>query len=344
MDYAYDKSKVKAYNVPAQAIEERESSGLDLLSIIGDIAKNYITYSDDRLGTLSTSTPMLPTDTEIFGHTLNAQWEISDTVTLRSITAYRELDDKSYVDFSSGSTEEFRINFGAATIGANAGEDRLDLPANRPHLEQEQWTQEFQLLGSLGDSVDYMAGLYYFYEEGEEQADLRHVFSAFPFAGGRIYNIGAEYNRIENDALAFFTQLTWTPNILDERLHLTLGWRHSEDTREAQREVTERNVVDQDTFVSVLTDSSFVADTDNDFDDDSITLVAEYDLSDDLNLYAKYSEAYKSGGFNIRDPEEAGFNDGFDEEKLKSGEVGVKGEALDRRVRFSAVLFPPAVR
>ena len=339
LDYSYDKSHVKYFNLPAQAITERESSGLDLLSIIGDIARDYIDYSTDRFSTLRAGTPLLPTDTEISGHTLNVEWEINDNLIFRSITAYRELDDKSYLDFSSGSSPEFRINFGEAVIGENAGADRLDIPNVRPHLEQDQFSQEFQLLGSIGESIEYIVGLYYFEEKAEEDMPQRHIFSAFPFGGGTIYNYGAEFNSIENEALALFTQATWTPDILDRKLHLTLGWRHSEDSRESVRRVEDDVVTDLGTSVFPLTTSRFAAQADNDFDDDSFTFIVEYDWSDELNVYAKYAEAYKSGGFNIRDPEEEAFSDGFDEEKLRSTEIGFKGEMLDRRVRFNFAAF-----
>ena len=58
-----------------------------------------------------------------------------------------------------------------------------------------------------------------------------------------------------------------------------------------------------------------------------------------MNIYGKYSGAYKSGGFNTRDPDEQGFSDGFDEEKLNAFEFGVKGEALDHKLRFSSAVF-----
>ncbi|MDX1735178.1 MAG: TonB-dependent receptor, partial [Halioglobus sp.] len=291
-------------------------------------------------GKLSTTVPLLPTDTGIDGHTLNVEWAVNDSTTLRSITAWRELQDKSYLDFSSGSAEGFRIDFNAAVIGANAGAQRLDLPASRPDLQQEQFSQEFQLLGDIGQSLQYMTGIYYFREEAEESMmPTRHIFSAAPFAGGTIYNIGTEYNEIDNDAWAFFSQMTWTPDILDRRLHLTLGWRHSEDSRDAVRRVTDQTVLDLDTAVSdVLPPSVFAVDTGDDYSDDSFTFIAEFDWTEDLNVYAKLAEAYKSGGFNIRDPDEEGFADGFEEEKLRAVEVGFKGDLL-RMLRFNAALF-----
>jgi len=340
MDYAYDSSEIESYNYTAQGVLPRESGG-GLLAIVGDIAQNYIDYANNRINSLATSVELLPTDTKIDGHTLNIEWTINDTLSLRSISAYRELDDKSYLDFSSGSSIDFRIDYNAAVIGANAGDKRIELGAVRPHLEHEQWSQEFQLLGNIGDSFDYILGAYYFYEDADEvSGPMRHIFNVYPVAGDAyLYNIGSEFNSIENDAYAFFTQATWTPPILEERLHLTAGWRHSQDSREASRIVTDFVLQDTNTDVSIVTESYFDVDTDDDFDDDSFTFIAEYDLGETLNTYAKYAGAYKSGGYNIRDPEEQGFSDGFAEEKLDSYEIGLKGSLFDHMLRFSSAVF-----
>jgi len=340
LDYGYDNSKIRYFNYTAQAVVPREA-GDGLLAVIGTIAEQYIRYGDNRFSELATSVPLLPTDTTIDGHTLNADWEINDRMTLRSITAWRELHDKSYVDFASGASEEFRIDFNSAVVGANAGDQRLDMPVVRPDLKQEQFSQEFQLLGTLNDSIEYQAGLYYFWEQAKEDAQpLHHIFDAYPFAGGTIYRLSSEYNEIENSAVAAFTQFTWTPDVLEKRLHLTLGGRYSSDSREAKRDVINATVLDLDTSVgNVIPPEVFTANPDHDFDDTSFTFISEYDVAERFNVYGKLSEAYKSGGYNIRDSEEAGFNAGFKEEKLRAAELGFKGEAWDRRVRLSTALF-----
>ena len=339
IDYSYDWSQITSFNEAAQAVVPRQS-GDGLLSIVGDIAQQYIRYDNERIDSLATTTPLLPTDTHIDGHTVNIDWALNGSLTVRSTTAWREVSDKSYVDFASGAAEGFRIDFNSAVIGANAGDARRDLPAVRPALAQEQFSQELQLVGNFGDSVEYLAGIYYFYEKAQENINpTRHIFSAFPFSGGTIYNLGTEYNEIDNDALAIFSQFTWSPGILDRRLHLTLGWRHSEDSRKAVREVTDEVIVDQDTFIVDLISSQFAANTGDDYSDDSFTFITEYDWTQSINVYAKFAEAYKSGGFNIRDPEEEGFSNGFDEEKLRALEAGFKGELLDRTLRINAAVF-----
>ncbi|HCS28520.1 MAG TPA: TonB-dependent receptor, partial [Spongiibacteraceae bacterium] len=92
---------------------------------------------------------------------------------------------------------------------------------------------------------------------------------------------------------------------------------------------------------------------DKDFSDDSFTFTAEFDLTDDINIYAKSVEAYKSGGFNTRDPQRDGnqgpasdgvdygfgFAEGFESEKVQSYEIGIKSELMDRRLRVNADVF-----
>jgi iron complex outermembrane receptor protein len=341
LDYGFDDSRIKYYNYTAQAVIPRASSSADLQSIIGAIVEPYIDYSNNRFSSLATTVPLEPTDTHIKGHTLNANWTINDQMSLRSITAWRELHDKTYTDFASGSAEGFRIDFNDVVIAPEGGEDRLDLHLTRPNLKQEQFSQEFQLLGNVGDSIEYLTGLYYFWEEADEDVEpIHHLFSASPFGGGTIYRLSGERNKIENDTYAFFAQGTWTPDILEQRLHLTLGGRTSKDSREAKRKVTDWTVIGTDTSLStLLPPDSFDANPDRDFDDTSFTAIVQYDLQESINVYAKYAGAYKSGGFNIRDPEEKAFSDGFDEERLNAFEIGLKGEILDRRLRFSTVAF-----
>jgi iron complex outermembrane receptor protein len=99
-------------------------------------------------------------------------------------------------------------------------------------------------------------------------------------------------------------------------------------------------VLDRNTsVVNVLPPAVFSANPDHDFDDASFTFISEYDVEQHFNIYLKYAGAYKSGGFNIRDPDEEGFSNGFKEEKLNAAELGFKGEALNRRLRVNSAIF-----
>ena len=117
------------------------------------------------------------------------------------------------------------------------------------------------------------------------------------------------------------------------RLHLTLGVRQSWDEREATlaRETQVAN--------GPITPVPGVGDGRREFEDFSPSFVAAYDLTDDVNLYAKAVKGYKSGGFNVRASSIDRFNEGFDSETLWSYELGIKSEWLDDRLRLNVAGF-----
>ena len=167
-------------------------------------------------------------------------------------------------------------------------------------------------------------------------------------------------------------------------MSLTFGARHSRDKRFASKDINDRvygysnglrfdvtnNAADcslgatsaiclaiaNSGLITVNPNKVFTSERSRDFKDDSFAFTFEYDITDDINTYFKIIEAYKSGGFNTRDPHQnaadeaanvddptaiygLGFEDGFAEEKVLSYEWGVKSELLDRRLRVNANVF-----
>ena len=66
------------------------------------------------------------------------------------------------------------------------------------------------------------------------------------------------------------------------------------------------------------------------FSDVSPRFVAQYDVNEDVHLYASASRGYKAGGFNSTE-----VNSFFAPEKVWNFEGGFKSELFDRRVRFN---------
>ena len=272
-----------------------------------------IPVSSDRLNGLTTQDKMRPSDTSVDGHalTITREWE---STTLKSITAYRDMDYWEFANLESGSSSDLLFLNGNGAI---------ELAGQRNHLDQDQLSQEFQLLGNLNSSLDYVVGLYYFHEEAtRDAAQQSRVIVPQP---NQITNFD-----IENDSWAVFGQTNWTPDILDSRLTLTAGIRYTEDDREAGAVF----VFDPDP-----NSRSFTSDPDNDFDNISYTLVANFAVTDDINTYAKLATGYKSGGYNIRASNEASYSQGFDEEEITTWELGIKSELWDRRLRLNAAAY-----
>ena len=341
LDYAWDRTRLESFNYTPQAVVPREPDGSPADEVILS-SRRFVPYGDDRFSRLDTSVALLPNDTDIEGHALILAWMLPG-VTLKSISGWRELSDLSYVDFASGASGEYRVDFQQIAIGVDSGTPQT-FETVRTSLSQDQFSQELQAFGSLSPRLDYVAGLYYFRETARENWFPLHHISSFPSLAtddqADIVTVRGEDNDIENEAVAIYGQLSWNPDVLESRLQFSLGWRRSEDERSVNRRFRQDNYLDfGDTVLGPLEPTDFTAGGSRNFDDDSYSFIVEYDWNDDIHLYGKYVEAYKSGGFNIRDPDPAYFSRGFGAEKNHTVELGFKGEVLQRRVRFNSALF-----
>lgn len=259
-----------------------------------------------------------PNEVVAEGHTLTATWELAPALTLKSITAYRELENYTNQSYF----------FSGNGVTSNASDHIYDTTIDST---QDQFSQELQLLGdALDGRLQYIAGLYYFRETGDSYDTTTLYYH--PGSGTALTPpVFQERNgSIENKAYAVFGQATYTPSILEERLHVTLGARWSKD---------ERNATLENYVFGFLNPTSPQGDAENDFTDFSPSLVVGYDISDTINAYAKVVQGYKTGGFNVRASSSAAFARGFDPEELMSYEVGVKSEMLDNRLRLNAAVF-----
>ena len=366
LDYAYDRSELDYYNTSYQAVTP-PLGDKGQAEPIKEHASEQTVYSSRRLDNMATGAPLEESNTEITGHALTFTAGF-DGGEFKYIGAYRELRDASYADLGGGAgSTEFRLDTHQYQGQATDGELT---PLVKPLVTQRQRSHELQVSGDAWESrLEYLAGAYYFKERAiEDNSPLHHQLSADARVPGvpfrvHVVNLLSQHYEIENEAMAFFGQATWTPNVLEDRLHLTFGARHSRDKRTAIKNQTDLNIAE---LYGLALDLPWGTIDQSDpgrqfddvraskkFDDNSFSFVAEYDLTDSINVYGKINEAYKSGGFNTRDPQRDGnqgaasdgvnygfgFVDGFDEEKVRSMELGIKSELMDRRLRINADIF-----
>ncbi|WP_373087270.1 TonB-dependent receptor [Zhongshania sp.] len=409
LDYAYDNSDYEYYNYMYQSIRPGvQNKGQ--AEPVREYAVTQSKHSENRFNDMATARPLETSATKIEGHSLIITKTL-ENAQLKYIGAYRELYDAAYADLGGGiGSENYRTDSHAycgPAVQAQTGEDCLPLVV--PQINQEQFSHEFQFSGSaLNGSIDYITGAYYFEEEAtENNSPLHHQFSSeisdgvipIPALGAalgsvlldsgdvHLVNMLSQRYDIKNTAIAAYGQFTWTPRMLDKRMHLTFGARYSQDEREALKNQTDKTYVEirsldmaidmenLGTLAPILEQGGFLVPGDRafnnvqaqkDFDDSSFSFIAEFDVTDDINIYGKFVQAYKSGGFNTRDPQRGatgeapgtpgkgddtatpapdgnvygfGFADGFDEEHVASIELGIKSELLDRRLRVNANVF-----
>ncbi len=186
--------------------------------------------------------PLKPSETEVQGHSLTLNWDIHPDHSLRYLGSYRKTDETTSTNYG-----------GMFLVG-------LVVDAE---IEQKQQSHELQAIGSLLDGqVDYVAGVYYFKEDVDEfnqgfgslaVLDQNGDFfgpvlpyNLFPL-GGALYPLD-DARVVAGDARsrAVFTQLTWRPPAMEDRLSATLGMRYTRDRKNATRTLFDSAPDDKD--------------------------------------------------------------------------------------------------
>jgi iron complex outermembrane receptor protein len=300
--YSYDKSQIDdtpgliVYSPSFPAMAKRPTSGSPF---VRDLHANDVTSQ---------------------GHHVIASWEVNDSLTVKSITGYRKLDNYTNQNYLTDAL-------------TGTGNPLATLFAGKPVFvtefdsQQHQFSEELQAAGDALDSrLEYVAGLYYF----SEKADSYDTTSS-------IQGFDERWVSIDNSAYAAFGQATYTP-AFDDALHVTLGLRYSRDNREATLETLHANPNGTTPTTYKGGPNPFSDKGDKSFDNVSPSLIVAYDLDTDINVYGKVTEGYKTGGYNVRAPQ-LRFADGFDQENLTSYELGLNSQWWDNRVRLNGAVF-----
>ncbi|MFZ8974359.1 MAG: TonB-dependent receptor [Pseudomonadales bacterium] len=291
-------------------------------------------YDDRYIGADGSNEGTAPafSETDLFGASVNLQYAFNDSITLKSITALRELDSEFARD---GDHSPQRIS------------------QFYDDLQQDQFSQEFQLLGSH-QQVNWIVGLYYFSEDGSNENILDFTVSNFRSGGA-----------FDNEAWAAFAQMTYD---LTDQLQLSIGGRYTEEEKSFRP--------DQIIFTNYFAGISQIVPPGNplaaldapflqagerilpfiekqiNIDEFTPMMNLAFNPNDDIMLYFSYSEGFKSGGFTQRvfPPVVAGFTappgtpdidliPTFAPEFVEVLELGFKTSLLDNTVRINGALF-----
>ena len=250
-------------------------------------------------------------ENDIYGVSFTVNYEIP-WGDFKSITAYRDMDSQFQRDSDHSPFNVF------ATINDQ---------------EQDQFSQEFQLVGdSFQNTLHWVSGLYYFTEEATELTQVI-LPNANPASGTLIR--GIFNNEVENSNWAVYGEATYD---FTERLHLTLGARYTDETKEY---ITNQVFVPNATLTPVLVTLVDDPGSSSDFTETTSRATLSYDIGDQLMTYATYSEGFKSGGFNPRYLAPAPNLKAipFDPEYVTSYEVGFKFINDSNTLRVNGALF-----
>lgn len=240
---------------------------------------------------------------ESTGHAITFSYDFGN-VEFKSITAYREMsfDDKNDYDGAD-------VPVGAA-IGFYS----------ERHADQEQLSQEFQLIGST-DKLDYVAGLFFFQEEVDVINPLV-ITTSSPVTIPRNNRYGGE-----STSYALYGQSDYH---FTEQWTATLGARVTKEEKDAY--VKHPNDV-------VVGGANYEANSSDEWTNFSPMAVITHTSEEGTTAYFKISEGWKAGGFNAEAPSEAYAKQSFDEETVRSYELGLKARLMQERMQLNFAMF-----
>ena len=287
--------------------------------------------------------PFLDQETDMLS--LQVDWDISNALSLTSVTSHVTLDHTEMDDYS----------FGAGVYGG--------LHVN----EYEHTSQEFRLTSDLEGAINFQAGL--FLQEIEQRFEAHQYaanlavtpnilgpalgfFGNFdlsnPLIGpdpvtGNMYDYRKDHF-LDTDVLSASMAIYLDIN---EKTELSVGARYTEEEKEGY-------IIFQN-FHSAAAALGFAAPPLVDgieFEDSNLSpeIAVNYYITDDTSIYVAYKKAFKSGGIdnsalptaslNVDSPAFKGFDALiYDSEEVDGFEIGLKSNLLNNSMRINATYY-----
>ena len=225
-----------------------------------------------------------------FGASMNFAFDLSDALTLKSITSYRDTE---------------------WTGARDADNTPLTILHTEYNVSGDQFSQELQFTYET-DPVVGVVGLYYFEQTSD---DIATIYLNPPPPG---VQLDSDNNEVDNSSWAAFTQ--WTFKFAD-RFAFTAGGRYTEDDKGSypdQFDYATPNIKQvpvqwyRETFNSFTPSASF-----------------SVDWTDNAMTYLSYSEGFKGGGWNshfnaVLTPAQQAALQMFEQEEAQTIELGAK--------------------
>ena len=258
-------------------------------------------------------------DQSIWGVSATAEWE-GEHLTLRSITGYRELDIDHAAD---GDGSPLALN----TVVAET-------------TDQDQFSQEFQLLGTTADGrLDWLAGAFYFEETATNAIAQALTFTeagqivpapppnppmvidCFDASAPPLFGCPARPTLVSSLDVTNYAVFAHASFALTDQVSVSAGLRYSDEEKDFTGADANGAPLDLSDSWDALTPS----------------LTLEWAPSETLFFYASYSEGFKSGTFNNgNDPAQPR---SVTPEEVEAYEVGARASWLDGDLTLSLAAF-----
>jgi iron complex outermembrane receptor protein len=305
-DYTHDKSNERGGHrlIPGQL------SGAPVLNDVFDTRGGLVSPTQD---------------VKAWGTSLFIEGELNDTLTVRSITAYRKDDSATPIDFDALPAAD------------------LDVPG---FYRNRQTSQEVQLLINSG-RFNGLIGAYYLNAKALTQFDVR----LFTTVAGLTAFTSAD---VSTDTLAAFADFTYD---FTDQFSLSVGGRYTWDERSAT--ILRQNYLGGGSPVFGGAGVAFGAPGTNfrgksTFKKFTPRASLSFKPAEGHNLYISFSQGFKGGGFDprgagvnapdlngngIREDSEVAAFLSFKPEKVNSYEVGYKAALMDRKLNVAFAAF-----
>lgn len=248
-------------------------------------------------------------DLDTSGTSATGIWNLTDSVSIKSITSYRELEYDSGIDLDA---------------------TRLRILDVFYKLDQHQFSQELQFSYTPKSKLKGVAGLYYFKEKnnGFDGIDLTDLI-----AGSE-----ASLNDLETTSYAVYGEASY--DIIDD-LSITCGLRYTKEKKDFKRRIEFYQGTPPPapgtTGVSFGTGLEILDfEAEDDWSSFSPKIGLSYQLIDNLLTYVSAAHGFKSGGFDGRTRTAVS---SYDPENLWSYETGFKSIWYDNRILINASFF-----
>ncbi len=232
---------------------------------------------------------------ETWGITGTLDWELSDTLSLRSLTNYRDFFFDTIWDFDTGSNPSNSVQ--------------------AQYVASRHWSEEVQLAYTSGP-MNALLSAYYFKEkiDGDNRVGTRPHRQTAPDLTGLFLIFDG---KIDIESVAVFGNISYD---LNDQVTLSAGGRYTHEKRSGEIFTTIVPISPNPTRFT----------TGGSFNDFSPKITLEWRPTDGLMLYGTWSKGFKSGIILV-----GAASPILRPEKATNYEIGLKSMFFDRAVTFN---------